>query len=109
MARWTERLKARWGLKNTLQVVVVLLVFACTGTTVLLLKYPLFAWWFPDGQRPLWATVIYYVLILPVYNIFLLIYGAIFGQFTFFWSFEKRFFSRLFRKQKRPDGTGAGR
>jgi hypothetical protein len=36
------------------------------------------------------------VLILPVYNVLLLFYGAIFGQFRFFWDFEKRFFNRLF-------------
>jgi hypothetical protein len=35
------------------------------------------------------------VLILPVYNVILLIYGAIFGQLRFFWEFEKRFFMRI--------------
>jgi len=44
-------------------------------------------------------TVLYYVLILPVYNLFLLIYGALFGQFKFFWAFEKRFFGRLFGRK----------
>jgi hypothetical protein len=107
MPIWIEKLKNRWGLTNTFQVFVVLLVFACTGTTVLLLKRPLFSWWFPDGYRPLWATITYYVLILPVYNIFLLLYGALFGQFSFFWKFEKRFFSRLLGKKKRPQNTGA--
>lgn len=99
MARWINKLQDRWGLPNTFQVIIVLVVFACTGTTVLLLKRPLFNWLFPDGVRPLWASITYYVLILPVYNVFLLIYGALFGQFRFFWEFEKRFFSRLFRKR----------
>jgi hypothetical protein len=34
-------------------------------------------------------------LILPVYNVFLLLYGSLFGQFRFFWEFEKRFFNRI--------------
>jgi hypothetical protein len=100
MAKWIDKLKTRWNLKNTWQVVIILIVFACTGTTVLIIKRPLFAYWFPEGDKPLWANILYYVLILPVYNILLLAYGFVFGQFRFFWEFEKRFFSRIFPKSK---------
>jgi hypothetical protein len=37
-----------------------------------------------------------------VYNLMLLMYGYLFGQFRFFWEFEKRFFQRIakpFRKK----------
>ncbi len=95
---WIDRLKKRWNLHSAWQVVIVLIVFACTGTTVLLIKKPLFAWWFPDGDKPLWASISYWILIFPVYNVFLLMYGFIFGQFKFFWEFEKKFFSRIFPK-----------
>jgi hypothetical protein len=100
MAKWIDKLKQRWNLKSGWQVIIILIVFACTGTTVLLIKKPLFAYWFPDGEKPLWASAAYWVLILPVYNIFLLAYGFIFGQFSFFWSFEKRFFKRIFPNLK---------
>jgi hypothetical protein len=100
MAKWIDRLQQHWKLKSPLQVIIILIVFACTGTTVLIIKRPLFAYWFPDGYRPLWASITYYVLILPVYNVFLLAYGFIFGQFTFFWEFEKRFINRIFSKFK---------
>lgn len=100
MAGWSDKLKKRWNLQNTWQVIVILIVFACTGTTVLLLKAPLFEYLFPTGEKPLWASIIYYILIFPVYNIFLLAYGFIFGQFRFFWEFEKRFFNRMFSRKK---------
>ena len=48
------------------------------------------------------ATVLYYLLILPVYNGLLLAYGFLFGQFQFFWEFEKRFMSRIFARFKKP-------
>lgn len=100
MANWTDKLKERWKVKNTFQVVLILIVFACTGTTVALLARPLLQSIFAPEAVPIWAKVLYYILILPVYNIFLLLYGAIFGQFQFFWNFEKRFFNRIFgRKQ----------
>jgi len=101
MASWIEKLKNRWNLQNTWQVIIILVVFACTGTTVLLIKRPLFNYWFPEGVKPLWANITYYVMILPVYNILLLAYGFVFGQFKFFWNFEKRFFSRIFSKSNK--------
>ncbi|MDH4058287.1 MAG: hypothetical protein OEU76_05955, partial [Cyclobacteriaceae bacterium] len=64
--QWIEKLKKRWSLTSTWQVVVVLIVFACTGTTVLVIKRPLFEYWFPDGDKPLWASITYYILILPI-------------------------------------------
>jgi|APTNR8051073442_1049403.scaffolds.fasta_scaffold04447_2 hypothetical protein len=91
---WIQRLGERWGV-GPWQVLVILLVFACTGTTVLLLKRPVVAYFAGDEQQPVLFTVLYYLLILPIYNLFLLIYGALFGQFRFFWAFEKRFFNRI--------------
>jgi hypothetical protein len=100
MASWSDKLKNRWNVKNTWQVVVILIVFACTGFTVLFIKKPLFDYWFPTGDKPFWASIAYWILIFPVYNIFLLAYGFIFGQFKFFWEFEKRFFNRMFSRNK---------
>jgi hypothetical protein len=54
-------------------------------------------------QSKMVGTVLYYIFILPLYNVILLGYGFVFGQFDFFWRFEKRFIRRLssiFNKQK---------
>ena len=92
---WLQKLQVRWKVKNAYQVIIILVVFACTGFTVLFLKKPLFQYWFTETEMPLWASTLYYILILPVYNIFLLLYGFLFGQFQFFWAFEKRFLNRI--------------
>ena len=96
---WNEKLKERWKVKSTFQVVVILLVFACTGTTVTLIARPLLRFIFLPEEIPIWATLTYYVLVLPIYNLFLLFYGFLFGQFNFFWNFEKKFFGRMFKKR----------
>lgn len=98
-AGWIEKLKARWQLKSVGQVIVVLIVFACTGFTILFLKPVITAWLIGDDERPLWFQIGYWIFILPVYNVFLLMYGFIFGQFRFFWEFEKRFFRRMIGKK----------
>ena len=91
---WRDRLAKRWGVSPQ-RVFIILLVFICTGFTVMFMKRPLIAWVAGDGDKPLWFSVLYYVLILPFYNLLLLVYGAVFGQFRFFWEFEKKFFRRL--------------
>jgi hypothetical protein len=97
---WIQKLKTRWNVGSVFQVIIILVVFACTGFTVLFLKRPLFRLLFDDAVIPWWATVLYYVLILPVYNVILLFYGFVFGQFRFFWNFERRLFSRLSGKAR---------
>ncbi len=93
---WIDRLQTRWKVRSGLQVFIILLVFACTGFTVLFIKRPLFEYWFPTGAKPMWASALYWILIFPVYNMILLLYGFVFGQFHFFLKFEKRFINLIF-------------
>ena len=97
---FTEKLKKRWNAGSSRQVWIILLVFALTGSSVVWLRQIIkanFEWAHSD-----WFTYSYYWLILPFYNLMLLMYGFLFGQFRFFWEFEKRFFQRigkLFKKR----------
>jgi hypothetical protein len=98
---WINRLQNRWNLKSGWQVLIVLVVFACTGFTVLFLKRPLFRLIHASEEYYTLLTILYYILILPIYNVILLFYGFVFGQFAFFWEFEKRMFSRMRGKKER--------
>jgi hypothetical protein len=93
-----ERLRERWQLKSLFQVVIVLVVFACTGFTVLFLKRPILGLISPEAMESVWFSVIYLILIFPIYNLILLFYGFLFGQFRFFWEFERKFFRRILSK-----------
>ena len=84
---WIQRLQQRWKVGSAFQVIIILVVFALTGTTVALIAKPALHGIFAPAETPVWAHVIYYIVILPVYNLFLLLYGALFGQFRFFWDF----------------------
>jgi|SRR5689334_22894100 len=95
---WIELLRKRWNLTNAFQVVIVLVVFACTGFTVFFIKKPLLEFLAGSKGDTLLASILYYILILPLYNLLLLAYGFLFGQFRFFWEFEKRLFNRIFSK-----------
>jgi Na+-driven multidrug efflux pump len=101
MATWIDRLKNRWKLGSAFQVVMVLTVFACTGFTVLFIKRPILHFLAGSREDSILASVLYYLLILPLYNVILLAYGFLFGQFKFFWEFEKRFVNRIFGNKKK--------
>lgn len=91
-----EKLKQRWGVTSAGQVILILLVFACTGFSVLFIKQPLYDLAGITAQTSPWIRIPFYVFtVLPAYQVLLLMYGFIFGQFRFFWNFEKRMFSRI--------------
>ena len=100
MPRWMQRLGQRWGV-GPVRVVLILIVFACTGFTVMFLKKPVVGYFTDHGEQPLLFSVLYYILILPFYNLVLLVYGALLGQFKFFWEFEKKFFGRILGRRKK--------
>ena len=101
MTNYLKRLGDKWGQKSVIDVLVVLLVFSLTGFSVLFLKKPIESWLIgAKNENGIWFSVLYYIAIFPVYNVLLLCWGAVFGKFTFFWEFEKRFFKRIFKRRQ---------
>lgn len=89
-----KRLQTKWKLDSLFQVIMVLIVFACTGFTILFIKNPILDF-FGVEKGGFVNTVIYLLLVLPLYQVFLLIYGFLFGQFRFFWEKEKQIIRRM--------------
>jgi hypothetical protein len=95
------RLQDKWHLKSLWQVIIILIVFALTGFTVLFIKQPIFDLLGITLEKGgFWKTVLYLLFVLPLYQIILLFYGFIFGQFDFFWEKEKQFFRRISGRKK---------
>ena len=97
---WTEKLKQRWGVESGWQVLAILVVFACTGMTSLYVKEGLYFLAGIDENTVAWWRVTYRILATFVaYQFLLLAFGWLFGQFQFFWRFEKKMLSRFSRKK----------
>ena len=100
-----DNLKAKWQLDNLVQVVAVLAVFTLTGSTVVFIRKFLFASLGFDEATPFWLkTITYLLFVFPAYQVMLLGYGFLLGQFRFFWEKEKKLVKRMvrpFRKQVR--------
>ena len=92
-----KKLKQRWGIESNWQLFVILLVFSVTGYSSLVIAKPILnivglsqETTNPWVYRPLWL-----LLIFPFYQVLIVLYGWLFGQFKFFWDFEKKMLRRM--------------
>ena len=87
-----EKLKKRWGISNNFQLVVIFIVFAVTGSTSAYLSKPVVQWLgISKETMSAWLYIPLRILIIfPVYQVLLVFFGFISGQFRFFWNFEKK-------------------
>lgn len=92
-----EKLKNRWGLTSNWQVVIILLVFSITGYSSLLIAKPIMDWigLTEEATNPWIYKPLRLILIFPFYQVLIVMYGWIFGQFDFFWNFEKKMLKRI--------------
>jgi hypothetical protein len=88
---WVTKLKNRWGVKTVWDVVIILVVFACTGFTIVFIKRVVGI----DSDSPMGWRIGFYIGVLLIYQVVLLFYGFLFGKFQFFYNFEKRMLKRI--------------
>lgn len=80
-----ERMKSRWGVGPG-GVVAILVAFALAGMTTLQLKGPVMGLIFSETTPGWLQWAVYLIVMLPIYQLLLLGYGTLLGQFDFFWS-----------------------
>jgi hypothetical protein len=91
-----NKLKKRWKVESSVRVVLILVVFALTGTTILYIKEDILRVVYGGEENaPFYVDLLYYTLILPLYLALLLLYGFIFGQYRYFIGFVGRFTGRM--------------
>ena len=86
-----KKLKERWNLTSDWQMFVVFLVFAITGSTAAKFAGPIteslgitkdLGWYIYWPSRIL--------IIFPIYQLLLVFFGWLYGEWQFFWPFEKK-------------------
>ena len=92
-----EKLKNRWGLTSNWQVVIILVVFSITGYSSLLIAKPIMdlVGLTEEATNPWIYRPLRLILIFPFYQVLIVFYGWLFGQFDFFWNFEKKMLKRI--------------
>jgi hypothetical protein len=91
-----EKLKKKWGIKTELQFWTIMVIFSLAGSSTVWIRKPVFALMGvgPDTNMllkfGLWLAVIF-----PAYQLMLMLWGTVLGQFHFVWWFEKKMLRRM--------------
>ena len=92
-----QKIIDKFHAKSFKHLIIIFLVFALSGSASLLMSssiltainlkelinfYPLY-------------LLVRIILLIPIYQLLLIIIATVFGEFRYFWNFEKKFFKRL--------------
>lgn len=91
-----DRIKQKWGVSSNKQLAIIFIVFAITGSTSALVAKPILNYFgLTKESLDFWYYPIYVIAIFPLYQVLLVSFGFLFGQFKFFWWFEKKMLKSL--------------
>jgi|TARA_B100000530_G_C15880389_1_gene457177 hypothetical protein len=97
-----KKIKNKWGIKSNFQFLIIFIVFGITGSSSVVLGKPILDFFSisPNlfSEIP-FGNLLYFILrliiIFPLYQVLLIIFGAIFFQFSFFWELEKKILRKM--------------
>ncbi|MCH7785611.1 MAG: hypothetical protein IIB06_09390 [Bacteroidetes bacterium] len=92
-----KKLEKKWVLTYKWEMIRVFLVFAITGSSSLYIGGPIIKLLgiTKDNLAPILYWVLFIFIGLMFYQILLVLFGWLFGQFTFFWEMEKKILRKL--------------
>ena len=88
-------LMKRWKVNKT-DLILILCVFAITGTSTAYISKLITGWvGFTEATHWIWKLSLRLVVLIFGYQIILLFVALLFGQFPFFWRYEKKILQRI--------------
>lgn len=92
-----KKLTTKWDVSHRWELIAIFLVFAITGSTAAKISGPILEALnlkeLISNSFLFWTIRI--LIIFPIYQVMLVIVGWVFGQFDFFWAFEKKMLKRM--------------
>lgn len=92
-----KKLEQKWVLKYKWEMIRVFIVFAITGSSSLVVGRPIIKLLgiTKENLNPIIYWILFIIIGLIFYQILLVAFGWLFGQFKFFWEFEKKMLKRF--------------
>jgi formyltetrahydrofolate-dependent phosphoribosylglycinamide formyltransferase len=90
-----KRLQEKWGV-STRQFWIIFIIFGLTGTTTAILTRYITGWLGMDASTHwAWKLLFRVIMLLIGYQVILLSYAFLLGQWAFFWKYEKKLLRKL--------------
>jgi len=92
-----KKLEKKWILDFKWEMIRVFMVFAITGSSSLFVGRPIIKLLgiTKENLNPLLYWILFIIIGLILYQLLLVSFGWLFGQFKFFWEFEKKMLRRF--------------
>ena len=91
-----KKLKEKWGITSNFQLMIILIVFSVTGSIAVWIAKPILDFIGLDKTAVsgwvFWPIKI--LIVLPIYQVLIVVIGTLFGQYAFFWNFAKKMLGR---------------
>ncbi len=92
-----KKLMLRWNIEKPWQLIIIFFVFSITGSSSIMIGRPILKGLgiTLDNINPLLYYPLFIILSFVFYQLFLVLFGWLFGQFNFFWNMEKKMLRRF--------------
>ena len=92
-----QKLIKKFNAKSKVHLLVIFLVFGLCGTFSLWISSPIIAALDLKNILNNYPLYIFFrvLIIIPIYQLILIVVASIFGEFQYFWKFEKNFLKRI--------------
>ena len=92
-----EKLVNKFKANSIRHLFIIFIIFALSGSGSLFISSPILIVLGLDKLITFYPLYIFIriILIIPIYQFILIIIASLFGEFDYFWKFEKKFLQRL--------------
>ena len=92
-----EKLVNKFKANSIRHLFIIFIIFALSGSGSLFISSPILIVLGLDKLITFYPLYIFVrvILIIPIYQFILIIIASLFGEFDYFWKFEKKFLQRL--------------
>lgn len=92
-----NKLIKKFNAKSNKHLLIIFIIFALSGSGSLFISSPILSAINLDDLITFYPLYVLarIIIIIPIYQLMLIIIATIFGEFNYFWKFEKKFLQRL--------------
>ncbi len=99
--KWITYLKSKWHINSDRDFWLIMLTFSLAGSTIMFVRKFFFPIVGITASTPLWIKILCYIpMALGTYQIGLILWGTLLGQFNFFWEYQKKMVNFVLGRSK---------